>query len=181
MAITPSLDARPIGEMTPGELIRFPSGAANPLAVVAGCDFLEIPSALVVILLEDYPDRPGTAGGLLPVNEYMMETVGLSYGRQHIVVVDPLAPAVNREDQRFTLDGALLVNANVRALRTRVLLNGSKGAALYIDLDTWKAVRSEPSRFQVWQFAVLAWEIRPMTDPRLSLPVQPIFTFRAGS
>ena len=59
MAITPTLDAKLLGEMVPGELIRFPTGRAMVLGLVAGCDFMEIPSGLVIILLGDLPGQPG--------------------------------------------------------------------------------------------------------------------------
>ena len=38
MAITPTLDAKLLGEMVPGELVRFPARRAMILGIVAGCD-----------------------------------------------------------------------------------------------------------------------------------------------
>jgi hypothetical protein len=121
MAITPTLDAKLLGEMVPGELIRFPAGGAMMLGVVAGCDHLGIASGLVIVLLEDLPDRAAAGGRFLPINEFMMSKTGLSYGREHIVVVHPSAPAAGPSDERFATDGALLVATGARALRTRNL------------------------------------------------------------
>lgn len=180
MAITPTLDAKLLGEMVPGELIRFPAGGAMVLGIVAGCDHMGIAPGLVIVLLEDLPDRSGVAGQFLPINEFMMSKTGLSYGREHIVIVHPSALAADPSDERFATDGALLVATGARALRTRILRDDFADIRLTIDIDTWQAVRSAPPHRPPWRVAVLAWEVRLVTDVSINPPLPPVFTFRTG-
>jgi hypothetical protein len=180
MTITPTLDAKLLGEMVPGELIRFPAGRAMVLGIVAGCDHLGIASGLVIVLLGDLPDRPGVAGQFLPISEFMMSKTGLSYGREHIVVVHPSAPVAEPSDERFATDGALLVAPGARALRTSRVIDAFSDVVLTIDIETWKAVRSAPPHPSPWRVAVLAWEIRLVTGVSINPPLSPVFTFRTG-
>jgi hypothetical protein len=108
MTIIPDLAAKLLGEMTPGELIRFRFRGKMLLGMVAGCDFLQIPCGMVIIVLDDLPDRPGTVGGFLPLDGFLMEEIGLSYGTEHVVVVHPDAPIALNTDERFNTNGALL-------------------------------------------------------------------------
>ena len=89
MTMEPDLNAKLLAEMGPGELIRFRFRGRMVLGMVAGCDFLQIPSGMVIIVLEDLPDRPGTAGGFVPMVEFLMTETALSYGTKHIVINTP--------------------------------------------------------------------------------------------
>jgi len=180
MAVIPTLSAKLLGEMVPGELIRFPARGAMVLGIVAGCDHMGIASGLVIVLLEDLPDRPGVVGRFLPIDDFMTPKTGLSYGREHSVVVHPSAPAAGSSDRRFATDGALLVAAGARALRTRILRDDITDILLTVDIDTWKAVRSAPLDPSPWRVAVLAWEIRLVTDESINPPLPPVFAFRTG-
>jgi len=179
MAITPNLDAKLLSEMAPGELVRFPAGATMVLGIVAGCDFMGIPSGLVIVLLEELPDQPGAVGRFLTVNEFLGSKTGLSYGREYDIVVHPSAPTANSSDKQFATDGALLVAAGARAIRTRNLRDDTTDTVLIIDTDTWKAVPSA-TPYRRWLVAVLAWELRLATEVSKNHPLPAVFTFRAG-
>jgi hypothetical protein len=166
--------------MVPGELIRFRAGGAMALGIVAGCDLIGIASGLLIVLLGDLPDRPGVTGRFLPINEFMIPKTGLSYGRDHIVVVHPSAPAAEPSDERFVTDGALLVAPGARAFRTGILTDDFTDIVLTIDIDTWKAVRRTLPDRPPWRVAVLAWEIRLVTDVSINPPLPPVFAFRTG-
>ena len=180
MAMAPELDARLLGEMAPGELIRFRFRAKMILGMVAGCDFLQIPSGMVIMVLEDLPERPGTAGGFLPMVEFLMTETALSYGTKHIVIVHPAAPVASESDDRFNTNGALLVGGTVRTVRSRSVKDDSSEYALNIDIDHWTAVRSSHPHPQPRRVAVLAWELRLLANGPLDPPLAPVFTFAAG-
>ena len=180
MAMAPELDARLLGEMAPGELIRFRFRAKMILGMVAGCDFLQIPSGMVIMVLEDLPDRPGTVGGFLPMVEFLMTETALSYGAKHIVIVHPAAPVASESDDRFNTNGALLVGGTVRTVRSRSVKDDSSEYALNIDIEHWRAVRSSHPHAQPRRVAVLAWELRLLTNIPLDPPLPPVFTFAAG-
>lgn len=178
MTIIPDLAAKLLGEMSPGELIRFRFGEKMLLGMVARCDFLEISSGMVIVVMDDLPDRPGTAGGFLPMDEFFLAETGLSYGTKHIVVVHPAAPVVWETDERFYTNGALLVGGG-RVIRSRVLNNRYRDFALTIDIDKWHAVPTSPQNPLPRRVAVLAWELRLLTDMRIDPPLRPVFTFAA--
>jgi hypothetical protein len=181
MAIVPSLRAGPLGEMVDGELIRFRLGRRMVLGMVAGCDFVQIASGKVIVVLEDHPDRPGIVGRFLPIEEFMMSEPALSYGTAHMIAVHPGAPVAAASDEQFNTDGALLVGADTRAIRTRAMRDEFSDVVLTIDLESWKAVRTAPPNRPPWRVAVLAWEIRLLTDASINPPLPSVFTFRAGS
>ena len=140
MMIVPGLHAKPIAEMVPGELIRFPFRRTMPLGILAGCDFLRIPSGKVIVLLEDSPDRPGTATGFLPVADALLPEIALSYGASHGIVVHPWAPAASSGDELFGTNGALLVGAGNRAIRSHSAHAYFEETTLIIDIDNWMAI-----------------------------------------
>jgi len=180
MAMEPDLNAKLLAEMGPGDLIRFRFRGRMVLGMVAGCDFLQIPSGMVIIVLEDLPDRPGTAGGFVPMVEFLMAETALSYGTKHIVIVHPAAPVASEADDRFNTNGALLIGGGVRTMRSRSVNDGSSDYALTIDIDQWTAVRSSHPHPQPRRVAVLAWELRLLANVPLDPPLPPVFTFAAG-
>jgi len=180
MAMAPELDARLLGEMAPGELVRFRFRGKMMLGMVAGCDFLQIPSGMVIMVLEDLPDRPGTAGGFLPMVEFLMAEPALSYGTKHIVIVHPAAPVASESDARFNTNGALLIGGGARTVRSRSVKDDISDFALNIDIDHWTAVRNSHPHVRPRRVAVLAWELRLLADVPLDPPLAPVFTFAAG-
>ena len=179
MAMEPDLNAKLLADMGPGDLIRFRFRGRMVLGMVAGCDFLQIPSGMVIIVLEDLPDRPGTAGGFVPMVEFLMTETALSYGTKHIVIVHPAAQVAPEDDDRFNTNGALLIGGGVRAMRSRSVKDDSSDYALTIDIDQWTAVRSSHPHPQPRRVAVLAWELRLMVNVPLYPPLSPVFTFAA--
>jgi hypothetical protein len=176
MTVILSLDARLLGQMAPGELIRFPVGGMMLLGIVAGCD-----PGTVVVMLEGHPEDLETTGRFMQIGEPIISETGLSYSTAHAVVVDPAAAVASRSDERFSVDGALLVGAGARAIRTRGYGQGLSNLVLTIDTESWQAVRTAAPHPPPWRFAVLAWELRLLTDSTLDPPLPPVFTFRAGS
>jgi hypothetical protein len=172
------LQAKLLGDMAPGELVRFPFRRWMPLGIVACCDVHQSPAGIVIFLLEDLPDRPGTSTRYIPVLDFLISEVGLSYGKSCDVVVHPAAPVVAAGHQGFSIDGALLVGGGVRALRSQPELESFSGATILIDADKWAAIpRSlhEPKRV-----AILAWELRLQRDGRIDQLAPPVFTFAAN-
>ena len=180
MAMAPDLDARLLGEMAPGELVRFRFRGKMILGMVAGCDFLQIPSGMVIMVLEDLPDRPGTAGGFLPMVKFLMAEPALSYGRKHIVIVHPAAPVASKSDARFNTNGALLIGGGARTVRSRSVKDDISDFVLNIDIDHWTVVRNSHPHVRPRRVAVLAWELRLLADVPLVPPLAPVFTFAAG-
>lgn len=180
MTIIPDLAAKRLGEMAPGELIRFQFGEKMLLGMVAGCDFLQIPSGLVIVVLDDLPGLSVTVGGFLPLDEFLMTEIGLSYGTEHIVIVHPAAPVASKTDERFNTSGALLVGGG-RFIRSRVLTNRYRDFSLTIDIDKWQAVPTSPQNPLPSRVAVLAWELRLLTGTPIDPPLRPVFTFAAKS
>jgi hypothetical protein len=176
MTVIPSLDARLLGQMVPGELIRFTVGGTMLLGMVAGCD-----PGTVVVMLEGHPENPETAGRFMQIGEPIVSETGLSYGTAHAVVVDPAAAVASRSDERFSVDGALLIGAGARAIRARGYGQGLSNVVLTIDTESWQAVRTPAPHPPPWRFAILAWQLRLLTDPLLDPLLPPVFTFRAGS
>lgn len=177
-AIVPRINAKPVGEMVPGELIRFRFRGRMPLGIVAGCDFLQIPSGRVIVLLEDVPDRPGTTTGFTPVADAMMSETALSYGTSHTIVVHPSAPAASIDDERFATNGALLVGKGSRAIRSRSTHDYFSEVTLTVDVDNWAAIQNAYTRQR--PVAVLGWELRLLPEVPLDPPLPPVFIFRAG-
>ena len=178
MTIAPELEAKPVGEMVPGELMRFRFRRKMLLGIVARCDFLQIPSGMVIVLLEDSPDRPGTATGFMPVADALMPEVGLSYGTSHSIVVHPLAATLSHGDDQFGTNGALLVGKGSWAIRSHSAHDYFSEVTLTIDVANWTAVQNAYPRQR--PVAVLAWELRLLTEFPLDPPLAPVFTFRAG-
>ena len=87
MTVVPTLDAKPAAETTAGELIHFPVRGKMILGIVAGCDSLELPFEKVIVLLENMPERPGTQLRFMPVTDYLVTALCLSYGTAHRLVV----------------------------------------------------------------------------------------------
>lgn len=176
MTIIPELNAMPLGKMTPGELIRFRFRGRMPLGIVAKCDFLQIPSGMVVIVLEDLPDYGATAGGFLPITEHLMAQPSLSYGTTHTVAVHPSAPVASDGDDGFDMNGVLMVGGGTRTIRSRLLNGGASDFTLMIDVDKWEAVRTG-TPYAPQRVAVLAWEVRLFVKTPLEPPPAPVFTF----
>lgn len=109
MTVVPDLHAKLLGESIPGEMVRFKFRGKMLLGIVAGCDFLRIPSDKVIVVLEDISDRPGSAGKFLPMGDSMMAEACLSFGTSHIVVVHTAAPTAPEGDERFNINGVLQV------------------------------------------------------------------------
>jgi hypothetical protein len=175
MTVIPSLDARPLGEMNPGALVRFGCGAAMLLGIVAGCDFYQISSGKVILMLGAHPEDAATKGRFMPIDGPMVTEATLSYDAGHGIVVAPDAPV----SLDTSIDGALLVGPGTRAVRTRLFGRGHSDTVPTIDTGSWQAVRVEPPHAPPWRVAVLAWELRLLTDPPLDPPLPSVFTFRA--
>ena len=180
MKIVPDLHAKLLGETIPGELIRFHFRGKMVLGMVAECDFLQIPSGMVIVVLEDLPDRSGSAGKFLPMDNYLMTAPGLSFGTAHIVVVHPAAPVASDTDERFDINGALLVGPDARAIRSHSAKDEFSDYTLIIDIESWRAVRTVPPKPRPWRVAVLAWELRMLIDVPLDRPLPPVFIFAGG-
>jgi hypothetical protein len=181
MTIVPDLHAKLLGETIPGELIRFRFWRKMVLGMVAGCDFLQIPSGMVIVALEDLPDRPGSAGGFLPMVEHLMTETALSFGTAHMVVVHPAASAASDADEQFNTNGVLLVGGDARAIRSRSAKDDYSDHTLIIDVDSWKAIRTALPHPRRWRVAVLNWELRLLTHVPIHPPLPPVFTFAARS
>ena len=180
MTVVPDIQAKLLGKSIPGELIRFKFRGRMLLGIVAGCDFLRIPSDKVIVVLEDIPDRPGSAGKFLPMGDYMMAETCLSFGTSHIVVVHPEAPTAPDGDERFDLNGVLQVGDDGRAIRSHSAQDTFNDYTLIIDLGSWKAVQPIFPHSRPRRIAVLAWELRLITDVPLEPPLSPVFGFAAG-
>ena len=169
MTVVPSLNAQHLGDITPGGLVRVRFGSTTLLGVVAGCDFYQIPSGKVIIMLEAHPTNAFTRGCFMPIEGPMVTETVLSYGTGIGIVVDPASPVALGVET----NGALLVGSDVTAICTRHVRNG---AALMIDTGAWQALR-DPILVSSWRIAVLEWELRFLIDPPLDPPLPP-FRFR---
>ena len=172
------IEEKLLGDMIPGELLRFEYRRKMLLGVAAQCEFLRIPSGLVIVVLEDIPERPGTATGCVPINEYLAARTGLSYGSGHELVVLPSAPVVSANDKRFPSTGALLVGSALRGLQSVYLGDTLNDSALIINIDRWAAI---PNRYDhPAHFAVLEWELRMIPNAPTSSLALSIYTFKAN-
>jgi hypothetical protein len=179
MTVFPNLDAKLMGETSPGELVRFPFGLKMLLGLVVGCDFLQLPSGMVIVLLEDIPDRPGTSLCFTAVTEYMMAETCLSYGARHKIIVHPTTSVASMNAEEFVTNGALLVGGGKCAVRSRSVRDEFSDFALLVDTDSWTAVQNTHPQPQ--RVAVLGWELSLAPDVSLDPPLPPIFVFSAGS
>jgi len=175
MRVVPNLEAKLLGEMVPGELIRFSFRRTMLLGIIAGCECFQLPSGLVIILLDEIPERPGTALGFVPMIESMMSQIALSYGLQSCLVVHPTAPVASDRDERFNTTGALLIGGGVKAIRSRMVRDEFNELTLLINAESWTAIPQGIAQPQ--RLAVLAWELRLLHDLDLNPAVPPVFTF----
>ncbi len=177
MSLFPELQAKPMGQLVPGELVRCKFRRTMILGMAVGCDFLQLSSGMVFLPFEDFPDRPGSLLRFFLVAEADLSEPALSYGSAHCVVVDPAARVVSRYDERFAVNGALVVGAGARTVRSGPMLEGWQSVTLMIDVDAWNAVprlNEVPGRL-----AVLDWQLRLLPDGRIEPPLPPAFIFAA--
>ncbi len=111
--------------------------------------------------------------------EHLMTETGVSFGTSHIVIVHPAAPVASNAHEQFDINGVLQVGGEVRAIRSRAVKDEFSDYTLNIDIDCWTAIRTVVSNPQHRPVAILAWELRLLTDVPLDPPLPPVFTFAA--
>jgi hypothetical protein len=182
MPIVPNVQAKPMSDLKPGELVRFRFRGLMPLALAVGCDFLQIPSGMVLILLEGvsgdlHPGlQPATRLEFLPLGSDDLGATALSYGDGHSVVVEPSARVVTAFDTAFQTNGALVVGKGLQALRTHARMQNWSHIEIMVDVNTWTAVQGTSG--VSGKVAILDWQLRLPGNDRLDLKSVSVFNFQ---
>jgi hypothetical protein len=178
MKTLPAMQAKPLSAAVPGELVRIPQGGKMVLGIVVACEHPEIPSGRVLLLLENIPDQPKSVLGFLLLDDYRLSETCLSFGTEHVVIVHPTSPVVPTSSiTRQDVSGLLLVGEAGQVIRSRLARDPTVGPAFFISLDGWKAIPPASAPGLRWSAAVLAWELRMLSNPLGCPPLPPVFTF----